>query len=148
MNYKKGLIRLLILGVALSLVIGFGRAFDDMKDIRIGMDSLSAAARMSSKDSECVKSIRENTVYIGAYHQASMNCNLLKSYWRDLEKYQGDQPDFDGIRIAISNKSVIRQMQTWLLEAANTFILYIALCILAVGIFSTYKWIIKGFKSQ
>jgi hypothetical protein len=146
MNYKKGALRVLILGVILSSITGFIRGHKEIKDVRQSMIMATAGAKMAIKDQTCIESIKQNTVY-RIEKPLWQSCRMLEIYWSDIEKYQGNPPNFKGIEETMSHKSILKQVEIWSLAFLNTLILYIAVCLFIGALLLSGKWVYKGFKS-
>jgi hypothetical protein len=147
MNYKKGLIRLGIISLVVAPVSGYFLALDDIKYIRTSMAGYTQRVGMASADPDCVRTIKSGELYWNV-GPAGIACNSLKSYWKDLEQYQGTPPNQGAIYRKMQSITFSMQMKEWMISTAKCFLYYVLFCIAVAGLIFTGRWVFKGLKSQ
>lgn len=146
MKFKKGFIRLIILGLIISPVIAYFQTSDELRQVKINFIETTQKVYSSISNPECVALLNaDNGINAG---DAGFNCVLLKIYWKDIKVLQGPPTDFQGIKDVMAKEERISKLEVYLPAMFKVFGLYLLFWASGFALFFIGRWIIKGFKSQ
>lgn len=146
MNYKKGFIRLIILGILISPVIAYFQTSDELAQLKENYAETTRRVSIAIADPKCTAILNNGN---GSNSMTEgMFCFALGFYWKDLGKYQGPPPDFKGIRDVMATEERVSKLEVFLPAMFKIFGFYLFLWASGFGLFFIGKWIFKGFKSQ
>jgi len=153
MNYKKGLIRIFILGLLISPIAGFFSATEEAN--RMAEDSFEDLheIRKELKHVLCKDFVEANPMKFPEL-TSTKACYWTFIYWDTIRKWQDengkagqliDEETVSKTMYAEADKA--RSEVRWT-EAGYFIIYYLLFWLTSFVIFFTGKWIYKGFKSQ
>lgn len=152
MNYKKGLIRIFVIGLVIAPIAGFFSSAEDSNKIAMnGHDTISTFNRQS-KVEPCASTIKSNPKVSPKF--PGLDCFVVEIYWSKVREWQnengkaGQLIDDETFKKAIDADTSKRQWETrWFHIALFTFG-YLFIWLACLIVFFVIRWIIRGFKSK
>ena len=153
MNYKKGFIRIFLIGLLISPTIGFFSTAEEIK--KIEFDTWDDIHEISKeiKHVLCADFVKDNPKEFPRLISTNA-CYWTYVYWDTIRKWQekngkaGEIIDEETVKQAMIAKADSAKSEFRWTQAGNYIKSYLLLCIALLVIFFISKWIYKGFKSH
>lgn len=153
MNYKKGIIRIFILGLVISPIAGFFSAAEQSNNIASSAYNTASRIQEQLREEPCASIVKSNPKTFPKLNP-SYTCSPTYIYWDGIREWQaangraGMVIDNDTVDKALWADVRSQQWNVGMFQTAIYTIGYLFLCLTGLIIFYLGRWIFRGFKSQ
>ena len=153
MNFKKGLVRLFVVGLVISAIVGFFNVDREglQANNRFYFDSLRSIEK-EVKDPACIEMLKRNNVGTDPAHtKFEGRCYHINLFWDTIQSAKNPKDPSVTSKVAIAAVENARFSSHWQRIGFETAIYvfgYLFLCLLAWIVFITFRWIKKGFTNS